>query len=46
MSTRNRIEIQAMLLAGNFQFVKTNDPIRLTQARQGMEQVLAPARGQ
>ncbi len=34
-------EIQAMLLAGNFQFVMTNDPIRLTHARQGVEHVLA-----
>jgi AcrR family transcriptional regulator len=34
-------EIQAMLLAGNFQFVMTNDPIRLTQAREGVEHVLA-----
>jgi AcrR family transcriptional regulator len=34
-------EIQAMLLAGNFQFVMTNDPIRLTQARKGVENVLA-----
>ena len=34
-------EIQAMLLAGNFQFVMTNDPIRLKQARQGVEHVLA-----
>jgi AcrR family transcriptional regulator len=34
-------EIQAMLLAGNFQFVMTNDPIRLTQARKGVEHVLA-----
>jgi Tetracyclin repressor-like, C-terminal domain len=34
-------EIQAMLLAGNFQFVMTNDPIRLTQARRGVEHVLA-----
>jgi AcrR family transcriptional regulator len=34
-------EIQAMLLAGNFQFVMANDPIRLTQARQGVEHVLA-----
>jgi AcrR family transcriptional regulator len=34
-------EIQAMLLAGNYQFVMTNDPIRLTQARQGVEHVLA-----
>jgi AcrR family transcriptional regulator len=34
-------EIQAMLLAGNFQFVMTNDPIRLTQARKGVEHALA-----
>ena len=34
-------EIQAMLLAGNFQFVMTNDPIRLTQARKGVAHVLA-----
>jgi AcrR family transcriptional regulator len=34
-------EIQAMLLAGNFQFVLTNDPVRLSQARQGVEHVLA-----
>jgi AcrR family transcriptional regulator len=34
-------EIQAMLLAGNYQFVMTNDPIRLTQARTGVEHVLA-----
>ena len=34
-------EIQAMLLAGNFQFVMTNDPTRLTQARKGVEHVLA-----
>jgi AcrR family transcriptional regulator len=34
-------EIQAMLLAGNFQFVMTNDPIRLTQARRGVEHTLA-----
>src|SRR6516225_5247103 len=33
-------EIQAMLLAGNFQFVMTNDPIRLSQARKGVEHVL------
>lgn len=33
-------EIQAMLLAGNFQFVMTNDPSRLRQARQGVEHVL------
>jgi AcrR family transcriptional regulator len=34
-------EIQAMLWAGNFQFVMTNDPIRLAQARKGVEHVLA-----
>jgi AcrR family transcriptional regulator len=34
-------EIQAMLLAGNFQFVMTNDPVRLTQARKGVGHVLA-----
>jgi AcrR family transcriptional regulator len=34
-------EIQAMLLAGNFQFVMTNDPTRLNQARKGVEHVLA-----
>ena len=34
-------EIQAMLLAGNYQFVMTNDPMRLSQARQGVEHVLA-----
>ncbi len=34
-------EIQAMLLAGNFQFVMTNDLMRLTQARKGVEHVLA-----
>jgi AcrR family transcriptional regulator len=34
-------ETQAMLLAGNFQFVMTNDPIRLTQARRGVDHVLA-----
>src|SRR4051812_9947348 len=34
-------EIQAMLLAGNFQFVLTNDPARLRQARKGVEHVLA-----
>src|SRR5215469_3538208 len=33
-------EIQAMLLAGNFQFVMTNDPVRLSQARKGVEHVL------
>jgi AcrR family transcriptional regulator len=34
-------EIQAMLLAANFLFVMTNDPARLTQARRGVENVLA-----
>jgi AcrR family transcriptional regulator len=34
-------EVQAMLLAGNFQFVMTNDPMRLSQARKGVEHVLA-----
>lgn len=34
-------EIQAMLLAANFLFVMINDPIRLTQARKGVENVLA-----
>jgi len=34
-------EIQAMLLAANFLFVMTNDPTRLTQARRGVENVLA-----
>jgi tetracycline repressor-like protein len=34
-------EVQAMLLAANFLFVMTNDPIRLTQARKGVENVLA-----
>jgi AcrR family transcriptional regulator len=34
-------EIQAMLLAGNLQFVMTNDPSRLRQARKGVEHVLA-----
>lgn len=34
-------EIQAMLLAGNYQFVMTNDPARLTEARKGVEHVLA-----
>jgi AcrR family transcriptional regulator len=34
-------EIQAMLLAANFLFVMTNDPLRLTQARKGVENVLA-----
>jgi AcrR family transcriptional regulator len=34
-------EVQAMLLAANFLFVMTNDPIRLTQARQGVENALA-----
>jgi AcrR family transcriptional regulator len=34
-------EIQAMLLTANFLFVMTNDPLRLTQARRGVENVLA-----
>lgn len=34
-------EIQAMLLAGNYQFVMTNDPVRLSQARKGVDHVLA-----
>ena len=34
-------EIEAMLLAANFLFVMTNDPIQLTQARAGVENVLA-----
>ena len=34
-------EVQAMLLAGNLQFVLRNDPVRLTQARKGVEHVLA-----
>ena len=34
-------EIQAMLLAANFLFVMTNDPLRLTQARRGVEDLLA-----
>jgi AcrR family transcriptional regulator len=34
-------EVQAMLLAGNFQFVMTNDPIMLTRAREGVAHVLA-----
>lgn len=33
-------EIQAMLVAANFLFAMTNDPIRLTQARKGVENVL------
>jgi AcrR family transcriptional regulator len=33
-------EIQAMLLAGNYQFIMTNDPVRLCQARKGVEHVL------
>jgi AcrR family transcriptional regulator len=33
-------EIQAMLLTGNFQFVLSNDLVRLSQARQGVEHVL------
>lgn len=34
-------EIEAMLLAANFLFVMMNDPIHLTQARSGVENVLA-----
>src|SRR5262249_8850335 len=34
-------EIEAMLVAGNLQFVMTNDPSRLRQARKGVEHVLA-----
>lgn len=34
-------EIQAMLMAANFLFVMSNDPMRLTQARKGVENVLA-----
>jgi AcrR family transcriptional regulator len=34
-------EIEAMLLAGNFLFVMRNDPIHLTQAREGVENILA-----
>src|SRR6516165_9471947 len=34
-------EVQAMLFAANFLFVMTNDPMRLTQARQGVDSVLA-----
>jgi AcrR family transcriptional regulator len=34
-------EIQAMLMAANFLFVMTDDPMRLTQARKGVENVLA-----
>jgi AcrR family transcriptional regulator len=34
-------EVQAMLLTANFLFVLTNDPIRLTQARKGVENALA-----
>jgi AcrR family transcriptional regulator len=33
-------EVQAMLLAGNHQFIMTNDPVRLSQAREGVEHVL------
>src|SRR5262252_5227563 len=29
-------EVQAMLLAGNYQFVMTNDPVWLSQARKGV----------
>jgi AcrR family transcriptional regulator len=34
-------EIQAMLLAANLMFVMTNDPLRLSQGRRGVEDVLA-----
>jgi AcrR family transcriptional regulator len=34
-------EVQAMLFAGNFLFVMTNDFIRLMQSRRGVESVLA-----
>jgi AcrR family transcriptional regulator len=34
-------EIEAMLLAANFLFVMTNDPIHLAQGRRGVENVLA-----
>jgi hypothetical protein len=40
-AAQSAFEIQAMLLAGNFQFVMTNDPMRLSQARKGVEHVLA-----
>jgi AcrR family transcriptional regulator len=33
-------EIQAMLLTGNFQFIMSNDLVRLSQARKGVEHVL------
>jgi hypothetical protein len=34
-------EVQAMLFAANFLFVMSNDPNRLTQARRGVDGVLA-----
>lgn len=34
-------EIEAMLLAANFLFIMTNDPIQLTHARQGVENLIA-----
>jgi AcrR family transcriptional regulator len=34
-------EVQAMLVAANFLFVMSNDPIKLAQARTGVENVLA-----
>jgi hypothetical protein len=37
-------EIEAMLLAANFLFVMMNDPIHLTQACRGVENVLARSR--
>src|SRR6516165_6001281 len=36
-------EVQAMLMAANFLFVMTNDTLRLTEARRGVEDVLAQA---
>jgi AcrR family transcriptional regulator len=38
-------EIESMLLAGNFLFVMMNDPIHLTQAFKGVENVLARLTG-
>ncbi len=34
-------EIQAMIFAANFLFVMADDPVRLIQARRGVERVLA-----
>lgn len=39
--TQAVFEIEAMLMAANFLFVMTNDPMQLAQARQGVENVLA-----